>query len=94
MTTPPDPDFIPNFLHTRPAEPAPNHIDFARGGFQAELERAAGALKIIDLRMETTLEKIEQLQRQQADDSREMAQLVIAQRAAKRALSELDGVVL
>lgn len=89
MTTP---EHIPEFLRRRPADDPVNHLDYSRASYQAELERTSTAIKIIDLRMENTEEEITKLQRQQADDRRELGELVIAQRAAKRALAELDGV--
>lgn len=92
MDTNADAEPIPDFLRKRPADAPLDHIAFARAGYDAELQRTESAIKIIDLRLETTDEEIRRLRRQQAEDRGELATLERASRAAKRALDELDGV--
>lgn len=87
------PDLIPDFLSRRPAGHPVDHVSFARDTFGAELERTSEALKIIDLRMESTADEIAALQRQQAADRAEAEKLTLANTAARRALDTIDGVM-
>lgn len=81
-------------MRTRPAGPATDHTTWSRKWFETEVSRTDAAIKLIDLRMENTADEIARLRRQQAADTRELAELTQSHRAAQRAIAELDGVEL